>query len=209
VLRYFFLAVAVLAVCLLGALGGWALRGRMHAAPTEELQSFSVLEKGDASATVRAEVLKAVRLFQDGYARRDPTQLEAFMQGLFPRDEPVVLMGTDSNEWVGGYGAVSRFIRKDWLFWGDVRLEVEDSAISSHGDVAWLATTGRVGSGSSSRHIRFGAVLTRHKTGWMFRQVHFQWVDRGDSLSEPLSPRILLGFLRRTLSTNRASAPDK
>ena len=93
----------------------------------------TILEKGDAPAPVRAEVLQALRRFQDGYIRRDPAQLEGFMRGLFPEGAPVVVLGTNSSEWVGGYRAVSRFIRSDWLNWGDVRLKVEDAVVSSQG----------------------------------------------------------------------------
>jgi hypothetical protein len=79
----------------------------------EDLRDFSAVEKGDAPALVRAEVLQALRRFEDGYVRRDPAQLEAFMHGLFPEGDPVLLLGADSGEWVGGYGPISSFIRND------------------------------------------------------------------------------------------------
>jgi hypothetical protein len=152
--------------------------------------------------------LQALRRLQDGYTRRDPAQLEVFMQGLFPEGEQVVVLGTNSSEWVDGYRSVSRFILSDWLHWGDLRLKVEDAVVSSQGDVAWMATVGQVGLGSSPLPVRFAAVLTRHERGWLFRQVQFQRVEHGASLSELLSPRILLGLFRKRLPTHMASMPN-
>ena len=205
--RCFVLTVGAILACLLGFLGGWKLKGQVRIASIEDLNSFYVVSRGDAAAQVRADVLQALRRFQDGYVRRDPAQLEVFMRGLFPGSDQVLLLGTYSSEWVEGYPSVSRLIRSDWLHWGDVRLRMEDAVVSSQGDVAWVATVGQVGLGKSLQPIRFTAVLTRHKQGWMFRQVQFQSVEHGAKLSELLSPRILLELFRKKVPTTMLSGP--
>lgn len=207
--RRFALVVGALLLCLLGALGGWKLRGEVRTSAAEDLRSFSVLEKGDAPAPVRAEVLRALRLFQDGYVRRDPAQLDAFMQALFGEGDSVLLLGTDSSEWRGGSRPVSDFIRSDWRSWGDVRIGVEDAIISSRGDVAWVATVGQVGLGKSPLPLRFSAVLTRRGGGWLFRQVQFQQVQRPMSLSEVLGARTLLGRFKKKTPTSTESMHEK
>ncbi len=208
-LRYLALGAAALAVAMFGALGGWELRGHIRSVPTDEVRSFSALEKGDASAAVRAGVLESLRGFQEGYLRRDPAQLDVFMRKMFPESDPVIVLGTTSNEWVGGYFSVSRFIHTDWLHWGDVRLDVENALVSSRGDVAWVATVGRVIMKNQSRPIRFAAVLMRYEKGWMFRQMQFQSVERGASLSQLLSPTALLRLFKKEVPTNMASVLEK
>jgi hypothetical protein len=154
-----------------------------------ETQQSYLREKGDASGSVRAEVLVSLREFQDGYAKRDLLRLDEFMNRLFPRDQDARVIGTDANEWKSGYDAIARFVRDDWRGWGDVYLAVDDAVISSSGDAAWLATTGRVTSLHSTRSIRFTAVLTRRDGHWLFRQIQFQWDERLLAFSDLLGTR--------------------
>jgi hypothetical protein len=143
--------------------------------------------KGDAQEQVRAAVLTSLRAFQSGYSKRDPATISSFMEQLFPKDRDILLLGTDSGEWIEGYQRVGDFIAGDWRGWGDVRLDVENAMISADNDVAWLTTLGTVGSGSSPpRVIRFAAVLTRSNGRWLFRHIQFQWDDRPESLAELL-----------------------
>jgi len=64
---------------------------------------------------VRAEVLAALGVFQDGYIKRDPKKLDSFMDSLFPESDDILLLGTDADEWARGRRAVADFIRTDWL----------------------------------------------------------------------------------------------
>jgi hypothetical protein len=143
--------------------------------------------KGDAQEQVRAAVLGSIRAFQSGYTKRDPAILPAFMEQLFPKDQDILVLGTDTGEWIEGYQRVGDFIAGDWRGWGDVRLNVDDAMVSADNDVAWVTTIGSVGNGSSPpRAIRFAAVLTRNNGRWLFRHIQFQWDDRPESLSDLL-----------------------
>jgi SnoaL-like protein len=152
--------------------------------PKVSTQHGYAIEKGDAPASVRAEVLESLREFQAGYSRRDPKQLDDFMQHLFPKDQDTRVIGTDLREWINGYQSIARFIRSDWLDWGNLHLAVDDSVIDSSADVAWLATTGTLVTTRSSRSIRYAAVLTRREGRWLFRQIQFQWDERPVTLSD-------------------------
>jgi hypothetical protein len=146
--------------------------------PKPSTQRAYVREQGDAPGPVRTEVLESLREFQAGYSPRDPNQLDDFMKRLFPEDQDIRIIGTDVTEWKNGYQSIARLIETDWLDWGDLHLDVDDSIINSLGDVAWLATTGTVVSARSSRSIRYTAVLTRRNGRWIFRQIQFQWDER-------------------------------
>ena len=104
---------------------------------------------------------------------------------FFPDSSEVLLLGTDSAEWLRGRNSVSRFIQSDWERWGEVRLAVDDAVIWSSGNVAWIATTGTVNS-PSPRPLRFSGVLIRHGESWLFRQVQFQWDESEASVSDLL-----------------------
>ena len=114
---------------------------------------------------VRRSVIEALRDFQDGYVRRDVKALHAFMRRIIPAGKDCLVMGTEPGEWIGGYDRIERFIRNDWLNWGDVRLDVEAPEISGSGDVAWLATPGKVTFQESRHPFRFTATVVREKNG--------------------------------------------
>jgi hypothetical protein len=67
-----------LAVALLMA-GGFAFGFvsclHLKSVASSDLRHQSLLQTGDAPASVRAEVLAALRAFQEGYIRRDPKEL--------------------------------------------------------------------------------------------------------------------------------------
>jgi len=140
-----------------------------------------------------------LQAFQEGYVRRDPKELDAFMHRLFQKDDDILLIGTDADEWARGYPAVAEFIRADWLNWGDFRFAVDDSIVWSSGDVAWIASVGMVHDHGSDRPLRFSAILTRDGDNWLFRQLHFQWDDRDPTPADLLQPSTHLRIVRWVL----------
>lgn len=97
------------------------------------------------TASPAAQVRAVLQLFQDGYTRRDPTQLDAVL-ALFAADDEVEIIGTGAtdpagdDEWCLGRAAVRRLIENDWQGWGDLRLDVAGARIHVRGDAAWLST---------------------------------------------------------------------
>jgi hypothetical protein len=179
-----------MASLLFGFAAGWVGSRRPGIWTRPDPDPPSLTGKGDASMSVRAGVAQALRDFQEGYGKRDPSQLSAFMQRLFPDDEDILICGTDPGEWVQGRQSAEVFIGNDWKNWGDVRLAVDDAEISASGDVAWLATPGTV----SNRPIRFLAVLHRTNNRWLFRQIQFQWDASSPRLSNLLRPSVIAGL---------------
>lgn len=161
-----YLIVAGCSLLLGGFVIGWRAGRLLTVSADAETQQVYLNEKGTASNAVRAEVLNSLRDFQNGYSKRDPRQLDAFMQRLFPEDQDTRVIATDAGEWKTGFDSIARFIRADWLEWGDVRLAVHDSVVNSSGDVAWVATTGKLVSVHSSRSIR-GILFVSRPLGWL------------------------------------------
>ncbi|MBS1806282.1 MAG: nuclear transport factor 2 family protein [Acidobacteria bacterium] len=165
----------------------------------DDVRKLKLQVPGDAPTEVRREVLTALRVFQDGYIRRDPKNIEAFAERTIARNDDVLLLGTDTGEWVRGYPAVADFIKRDWLGWGDFRFDVDDSIVSSSGNVAWITSIGLVHFKTLDRPVRFSAVLTKEKSAWMFQQIHFQWDDKDPSSADLLRPRTYLTLPKLTL----------
>jgi hypothetical protein len=95
-----------------------------------------------------AQVRQTLAKFQDGYTARDVAKLDEFMQ-LFVQGEDAELIGVGAasrggNEWFQGLAAIREIVESDWLYWGNVILDVEGARITARGETAWLSTTGKL-----------------------------------------------------------------
>jgi len=170
------------------SLGFISSRHLRSAARNDDRKAY-LAQAGNATPSERTAVLAALRVFQEGYVKRDPRQLDAFMNRLFVKDDDVLLMGTDSGEWRRGYSQVAEFIGTDWTSWGDFRFAVDDSIVWCAGDVAWIVSIGTLREHGSERPLLFSAILTRRGSDWRFRQLHFQWNDSAPGTTGLLNPR--------------------
>ena len=204
-----FSALATALFVLGGFTFGFVSSQHLRNASSNELRQQYLLPAGDAPPSVRAGVLDALRDFQEGYVKRDPKNLNAFMNRLFPKDDDILFLGTDGGDWARGYPAVAESMRTDWLTWGDFRFAVDDSIIWSSGDVAWIVSVGVLHTQGSDRPVRYSAILTRNGNSWLFRQVHFQWDDRDPGLRDLFRPRTHLKLFRWVLQYMRDMAQKR
>ncbi len=78
-----------------GFASGWV--AKRHVTPKQRSAvSSEKINLRDASQSVRSEVLKQPKSFQAGYTKRDPGQVNQFINELFPRDKNIVLLSSDS-----------------------------------------------------------------------------------------------------------------
>lgn len=94
------------------------------------------------------DVRDTLQKFQDGYDLRDVSLVSEFRKLFVPEDELEVI-GTGGiipgdDEWCLGPDAACKLVHSDWEGWGDLKLDVSDARVYTHGEVAWLATTGTV-----------------------------------------------------------------
>jgi len=94
------------------------------------------------------QVRDTLHRFQEGYAARDLSRLDEFMQ-LFALEPDAELIGIGAsirggNEWFEGPDAIREIVESDWTYWGDVWIDVEGARINAQGNVAWLSTTGTI-----------------------------------------------------------------
>ena len=92
------------------------------------------------------EIRSLFQIFQEGYTRRDLTQVEEFMT-LFTEDAEVI--GTNGvapgvDEWYVDRASARELVAGDWEGWGDLRLDLDSMSISSRGDVGWVAAPATV-----------------------------------------------------------------
>jgi hypothetical protein len=157
----------------------------------------NLAQSGNAPLAVRSSIVERLHTLQQGYAQRDPKQIDAFTHDLFADDGDVLILGTEggTEEWVRSGAAARQFIAEDWRGWGDLRLDVDHAIVWSSGSAAWVATIGSVQWKTRERPIRFTAVLTREEDRWVFRLMHFQWDDKDPSASDLLRSRTYLSLL--------------
>jgi hypothetical protein len=111
--------------------------------------------------TQHNEIRSLMQTFQDGYTRRDVTQVDSFME-LFTSDAEVI--GTNGvkpgvDEWYTDSGSARELVEGDWEGWGDLRLDLDSMSIHQHDDVGWVAASATVtkiiGSESYTSYLEF------------------------------------------------------
>jgi hypothetical protein len=108
------------------------------------------LGKGNAASETQNEVRRVLEKFQEGYTRREVSEIDFYMEELFSKAGDTLVVGTADSEWCMGINDIKRLIESDWKYWGDLKLDVEGAVVSSYGEVAWLTTEGVVSSTSSA-----------------------------------------------------------
>ena len=93
------------------------------------------------------QVRQVLQTFQDYYTRRDPAQIEPFLELL--ADDDLEVIGTNGiraseGEWYLGKAAARQLFVGDWEGWGDVRLDVSGAKIRVNDETAWLSAAGTV-----------------------------------------------------------------
>lgn len=133
--------------------------------------------KGNAPDSVRNEIIGQLIKFRQGYADRDTSQVDAFMESLYSR-ENILILGTGPREVFRSYDGAAYLVRADWESWGDCRFMVDSASISSAGDVAWFATRGYVEFDLSKLLVlplRLTGVMVKEDRVWKFTQQQFQF----------------------------------
>jgi hypothetical protein len=129
-----------------------------------------------------AEVRQVLQQFQDGYSKRDVANLDAFMKLFVPGEEAELIgigaSARNENEWFQGSERIREIVESDWLYWGDVKLEVENAKITVKGDVAWLSTVGAI--------LQTDHIHTDEVTGFTLKQMEEMLVDERLSSREKL-----------------------
>jgi hypothetical protein len=141
---------------------------------TPEAAAYS---KGNATDSIRNQIISQLYIFQEGYTERDTSKLDAFMESLYSR-ENVLILGTSPREIFRGYDEAAYLVRSDWESWGDCRFMIDSASISSAGDVAWFATRGYVEFDLSKLLVlplRLTGVMVKEDHLWRFTQQQFQF----------------------------------
>ncbi|HNW54134.1 MAG TPA: nuclear transport factor 2 family protein [Bacteroidales bacterium] len=152
--------------------------------------STAVFSKGNAPDSIRKEVLEQLHKFQEGYTKRDTSQVKYFMNSLYSKDN-LLVAGTRPREIDIGYEQAGELVKSDWESWGDCRFAMDSANISSSGNVTWFSARGFVKFDLSHllvMPLRFTGVMVKEEGTWKFQKQQFQF----DIDFSTLLPAILL-----------------
>lgn len=133
--------------------------------------------RGNAPDSVRRAIIKQLSKFQEGYSKRDPNNIDSFMQSLYSKNN-ILILGTQPKEVYRDYEAAARLIQSDWESWGDCRFNIDSANISSFGNTAWFSTKGYVKFDLTSllvAPLRLTGVMIKEDQSWKFQQQQFQF----------------------------------
>jgi len=133
--------------------------------------------KGNAPDSTRRQIIDQLNKFQDGYSRRDTSQISTFMESLYSRGN-ILILGTMPGEVFIGYDRAAYLVQSDWESWGDCRFNVDSANISTMGDVAWFSTKGYVKFDLTKLLViplRLTGIMVKEDQVWKFQQQQFQF----------------------------------
>ena len=92
------------------------------------------------------EIRLLLQKFQDGYTKRDLTQVDSFMEFFIEDAEVIGTNGVkpNSGEWYMDRTSARELVEGDWEGWGDLRLDLDSISIHSRGDAGWVAASATV-----------------------------------------------------------------
>ena len=92
------------------------------------------------------EIRSLLQTFQDGYTRRDITQLDAFMELFTPNAEVIGTNGVKpgKDEWYTNRDSARNLVEGDWNWWGNLSLDVDSASIQVFDNVGCIAATATV-----------------------------------------------------------------
>ncbi len=137
----------------------------------------AVYSAGNAPDSTRMEIIDQLNRFQEGYSGRDTSQVEAFMESLYSR-ENILILGTMPGEVFSGYERATSLVRSDWESWGDCIFNIDSANISSAGDISWFSTRGYVEFDLSRLLViplRLTGIMVKEDGVWKFQQQQFQF----------------------------------
>jgi len=162
--------------------------------------------KGNSPDSTRMEIIEQLKKFQNGYSKRDPGNIDTFMQSLYSK-ENILILGTMPNEIYPGYEKATQLVKTDWESWGDCKFEIDSANISSLDNTAWFSTKGYVEFDLSSLLViplRLTGIMVKEDQEWKFRHQQFQFdIDFSFSLIATLiiSVWILVSIITLSIKT--------
>ena len=143
----------------------------------QEDPDLFLYDHGNADPETRQEILSQLYVFQEGYESRDTSKLDVYMDKLFSR-ENILILGTMPKEIYSGFEEAADLIGSDWLYWGDVRFQMDRANISCADTIAWFSTIGQVEFDMSrllKPALRLSGIMVKEDSSWKFQQLQFQF----------------------------------
>jgi hypothetical protein len=102
--------------------------------------------KGKKVEKQEQEILEVLRKFQAGYTERDTSKLDKYMDEIFDPDDCLAIgtstYGPGTGDWSEGIDEVEELVKFDWLYWGNLKMKIEEARIQINGNTAWVAMWG-------------------------------------------------------------------
>jgi hypothetical protein len=142
----------------------------------EELSKVKSYNAGNISSTERENVLKTLRILQDGYTKRDVSAIDKCIENTFSSHD-VLILGTNPAEILAGKEGAKGLLHGDWAYWGEVKFRLDGSHFDQYNNTVYMATSGEIK--IDFWHLRFPlritGVLVKENSKWLISKLQFQY----------------------------------
>ncbi|MCM1231133.1 MAG: nuclear transport factor 2 family protein [Muribaculum sp.] len=125
-------------------------------------------------AELREDALRPLRQLNEYYEKRDPEQADACInETMLP--EELLILGTNPREIFYGREGAKRLLQGDWRYWGQLALDIEQTALSRAGSALYFVMRGqiRLDIWRFRLPIRITGILEKPDKRWLISKLQF------------------------------------
>ncbi len=131
----------------------------------------------EASKDIEKTVQEILKQYAQAYADKD---MESIIK-LFTQDPDLVAIGAGRDEWVTGSEELKKGFQRDMTQADDIKVDFEDVAVSSSGNVAWASAQMILKVKVEGQEItmpgRVSFVFEERNNNWFINHLHFSVPD--------------------------------
>jgi hypothetical protein len=89
---------------------------------------------------VNTQIVSLFKKFQEGYTKRDTSQVDKFTSDLCSND--IQLIGTGDNEFMQGIAAAKNLFKTDWMYWFNLNIDTNNIILTGAGNYTFFMVRG-------------------------------------------------------------------
>lgn len=122
----------------------------------------------------KKEILEPLYKLKEGYVQRDIQRVDQYVDEIM-ETEDILILGTNPREVFKSREEVINLLYGDWKYWGDVRLDVDNTALHRIGDVAFFALKGdtKLDIWRIRIPVKITGVLVKKESRWLINKMQF------------------------------------
>jgi hypothetical protein len=142
----------------------------------DDLINVKDYRPGNISAQERTNVLHTLQIYQDGFAKRDVSIIDQFVDETFC-DDDVLILGTQPSEFNFEKEGAKKLLYTDWKYWGNITFYLDKVHLDQYENTVYMAMGGvsDIDVEKVKVPLRITGLLVKENNQWLISKLQFQY----------------------------------